>query len=108
DRSVASRNESTSRAGRNSSGEGARRREAAGGGRHKKERGSMKGEQFRGGACFCGFLRFFNAQDARWPYRQDACVTNRRDRAAMRQLFRLRKFPSLSRELPGNGVDNRR
>ena len=30
DRSVASRNESTSRAGRNSSGEGARRREAAG------------------------------------------------------------------------------
>jgi hypothetical protein len=22
----------------------------------------MKGEQFRGGACFCGCLRFFNGQ----------------------------------------------
>jgi len=39
-----------------------------------------------------------------------ACLvsaTNRRDRVVIRQLFRLRKFPSLSRELHGSGDDNR-
>jgi hypothetical protein len=59
-------------------------------------------------------FRASNRQDARWPHKVraglalDACVTAQRDRAAIRQLFQLQKFPLLSHELPGSGDDNQR
>jgi len=44
----------------------------------------MKGEQFRGGACFCGFLRFFNRQmlvgpTGKMPVLQTSAIEQRCD-----------------------------